>query len=257
MIYTHNISPFIIEFIPGFGLRWYGFMYVFGFFLAYWFLSKYKIKLGLDSKKIEDLLFAIILGVLLGGRLGYMFLYGFKDLLSNPLEIFYIWHGGMSIHGGMIGVALALFLFCRKYKIYFQNLLDFVVVPTSFAVAFGRIGNFINGELWGYPTGTDWGVIFPLAGDNLPRHPSQLYESLFLFIFGFILYKIFSRNPKAGILTGTFAIGYGVFRFLLETFFRVGDLGFWGLSLGQIYSIPLVCLGLVILFKSSFKVDSR
>ncbi|HEY4370949.1 MAG TPA: prolipoprotein diacylglyceryl transferase [Burkholderiales bacterium] len=231
-------------------VRWYGLMYL-AAFLAYIFLSRYRAAkrpdLGWDGKMIDDALFYGVLGVILGGRLGYILFYKPAYYFANPLDMIKVWEGGMSFHGGFLGVLVAMWLFARVHKIGFWSVMDFIAPSVPLGLAFGRLGNFINGELWGRPTDVPWAMIFPQAGDQ-PRHPSQLYQFAGEGLLLFVLLWIFARKPRpAGAISGFFLAGYGLFRFLAE-FTREPDsfLGLLalGLSMGQWLSLPMVFAGI-------------
>lgn len=240
--------------IFGLDIHWYGLMYVMAFLSAWW-LARLQTKrqyTDWNYEQIDDLLFYGGLGVILGGRIGYVLFYSFSDFISNPLMIFQVWQGGMSFHGGLLGVLIAMAVFNRKYKKGFFNIMDFVSPLIPLGLGFGRLGNFINGELWGKPTDLPWGMIFPSA-DNLPRHPNPLYEAILEGLVLFALLWWFSAKPRARMATtALFCIGYGSFRFLIE-FVRVPDehLGYiaWGwLTQGQILTVPLIVSGLVLVW---------
>ncbi len=242
-----QIDPVIFQIGP-LAIRWYGMMYLLGFLAGYLLirhLSRFR-GLALDSDGVSDLLFQCVLGVVLGGRLGYVLFYNPGQYLNNPLEAFAIWQGGMSFHGGLLGVVVAAILFCRRRKLPVLLVGDILVTSATIGLGFGRLGNFINAELWGRVTDVPWGVVFPGAGP-LPRHPSQLYEAclegLVLFI---VLYLLHRRRVTEGIPFFTFFLGYGLFRFLVE-FVRQPDahLGFlWGgATMGQLLSLPMILLG--------------
>ncbi len=223
-------------------------------FLAAWFLGNIYIKkniIKIDSNKFSDLLFSCFLGILIGGRIGYSFFYNLSITIENPLTIFYLWDGGMSFHGGFIGVILSIVYFCKKNKISFFIISDFVVKLVPIGLFTGRIGNFINGELMGKTTDLAWGVVFPKI-DNLPRHPSQLYEAFLEGIVLFIVLNfIISKNVKVSYTTAYFLILYSLFRFFIE-FLRlpdshIGYLMFSWVTMGQILCIPMFFLGLYIL----------
>lgn len=248
MPYPH-IDPIALQIGP-LAIHWYGLMYLAGFALA-WLLGRWRIRRhpgGLTLRDLEDIIFYGVLGVVLGGRLGYVLFYKFDDYLAHPLSVFYVWQGGMSFHGGLIGVTLAMLIFARKRGRSMLAVGDFVAPLIPLGLAAGRLGNFINGELWGRPTDLPWGMIFPGAHDGVPRHPSQLYE---MGLEGFALFALvwwFARKPRpTGQISAVFLMGYGVFRFLVE-FTREPDdfLGLLagGLSMGQILSIPMVVIGL-------------
>ncbi|MBO9541386.1 prolipoprotein diacylglyceryl transferase [bacterium] len=230
-------------------VHWYGVMYGLGFLLTY-FIVKAQVKrrgIVMPEGDVADFIMTLIMGVILGGRLGYILFYNLKDYLAHPLEILAVWHGGMSFHGGLIGTIVAGWYYCRKHKLKFLEMADIVMVAVPLGLGLGRLGNFINGELWGRPTDLPWGMVFPTAGDGLPRHPSQLYEfgleGIVLFL---LLFFMSTRRPKPGVLLGTFLIGYGVIRFGIE-FLRNPDpqLGFviGNLSMGQLLSVPMVLVG--------------
>ncbi|UOF93563.1 MAG: prolipoprotein diacylglyceryl transferase [Bordetella sp.] len=259
MINYFNINPIALQLGP-ISIRWYGLMYLIGFYLiSYLGNKKLKEKNNnfLTKAEFENLLFYGMLGAIFGGRLGYVIFYGFSYYIINPIKILSIWEGGMSFHGGMIGVALVIWVYTRYKKFSFFDISDFFVPIVPVALGIGRIGNFINGELWGRPTNLPWGMIFPLSNDYIVRHPSQLYESFLEGFILFILLKWFSKKPrKKGQITSIFLIGYGCLRFLVE-FVRQPDhflnsfpLGF---SLGQLLSFPMITIGLVMYFKSKFQ----
>jgi phosphatidylglycerol:prolipoprotein diacylglycerol transferase len=246
-----DFNPYAVEAGP-IRVTWYGLMYVFGFALSY-LLVRYQIKkkdFGISLKEIEDLFFYLILGLIVGARLGYVLFYDLRVYLSNPLEIFAVWHGGMSFHGGLIGVLIVGILFCRKKRISFWRLSDLLIVTAPIGLCLGRIGNFINGELYGRVTQVPWGMIFPKGGP-LPRHPSQLYESALeggiLFL---ILWLLKDKKLPSGGLLALFLILYGAFRFLVE-FFREPDvqLGFilGPLSMGQVLCGFMIGAGVLLL----------
>ena len=243
-----QIDPVIFQIGP-LAVRWYGLMYLLGFVAAY-MLIRHLVRLrnlALDKDGVSDLLFYVVLGVVLGGRLGYVLFYNPMQYLSRPMDIFAIWQGGMSFHGGLLGVVIASLIFCRRRTLPILLTGDILVTSAPIGLGLGRLGNFINGELWGRVTDHPWGMVFP-SGGVLPRHPSQLYEAFFeglvLFV---ILYLLHRRKVTAGIPFFSFFIGYGLFRFLIE-FVRQPDahLGFlWGgATMGQLLSLPMVVFGL-------------
>jgi phosphatidylglycerol---prolipoprotein diacylglyceryl transferase len=205
-----------------------------------------------DDKFLDDLLFYGVLGVVLGGRLGEVLFYNPGYYFSHPLKIFAVWEGGMSFHGGFLGVLAAMVLFARSRKIRWLALMDFIAPLVPPGLAFGRLGNFINGELWGRPTDVPWAMIFPQV-DNVPRHPSQLYEFALEGVALFTLLWLFSSRPRPmGAVSGLFLIGYGSFRFIGE-FTRNPDDGIFGLmtfgiSMGQWLSLPMVLAGIAMMF---------
>ncbi len=256
MLAFPDFSPVALEF--GFiKIRWYGLMYLFGFLAAY-ILGRQRVKsMGtLDLRQFDDLLSWCILGVMGGGRLGYVLFYDFSYYLRNPLEIFAIWEGGMSFHGGLLGVLLVILCLARKWNKSFFEVVDFAAPLVPLGLLFGRIGNFINAELWGRTTTVPWGMVFPGAGD-FPRHPSQLYEAFLEGLVLFIILWIYSSKKRPSMaVSGVFAMGYGAFRFFVE-FFRepdkqLGFLAFDFLTMGMVLCLPLILIGLYI-FKAAHK----
>ncbi|NOZ26410.1 MAG: prolipoprotein diacylglyceryl transferase [Nitrospirae bacterium] len=255
MIPYPDIKPYIVKVGP-LQVRWYGLMYLVGFASSY-LLVNHQIRkkgLGIERRTVDDLYFYIILGLILGARLGYILFYNLGEYLKNPLEVFAVWHGGMSFHGGLIGSVFAGVCFCRRRGLDPWLVADLVIVTAPIGLGFGRIGNFINCELYGRVSNVPWAVVFPCGG-GLPRHPSQLYEAFFegLVLF-FVLWYIKERMKVTGGLTALFLILYGVIRFLLE-FFREPDpqLGFVAafLTMGQILSLAMVAAGIaVFLYRS-------
>lgn len=254
---TVNINPILIELGP-FRLSWYGLMYVFGFAASY-LLVRYQMKqkdFGISKLEVENLYFYLILGLVIGARLGYVLFYDLKMYLADPFEIVAIWHGGMSFHGGLIGVVIVGIVFCWKNKKSFWKVSDLIIVTAPIGLCFGRIGNFINGELYGRVTQLPWGLIFPKGGP-LPRHPSQLYESglegglLFL-----ILWFLKDRRLPDGSLLGLFLFFYGVFRFVVE-FFREPDaqLGFilGPFTMGQVLCTLMMVGGVLLMIYLTMK----
>jgi len=233
-------------------VHWYGLMYLLGFALA-WFLAQWRAKhykLPWTSEQIADLIFFAAIGVIIGGRLGYMIFYNSQEWLKEPWVIFKLWEGGMSFHGGLIGVAVAMVYFAHKFKKPFLQVIDFVAPLVPLGLGAGRIGNFINGELWGRVTDAPWGMIFPNAGDA-PRHPSQLYELGLEGIALFILVWWYASKPRpAGCVSGVFLIGYSISRLVVECFRepdpQLGYLIFNTLTMGQILSIPMLIAGLLL-----------
>lgn len=249
MLTFHNIDPVAFSLGP-LQVHWYGLMYLLAFLMA-WLLAHWRTKhyhLAFTSEQISDLIFYGAMGVILGGRIGYMLFYGSSQLLANPLSLFKVWQGGMSFHGGVLGVGAALWFFSRKINKPFFEITDFVAPLIPFGLAVGRLGNFINGELWGRVTDVPWAMVFPNA-DDLPRHPSQLYELGLEGIVLFIVVWWYASKPRpAGRVTGVFLIGYALCRFFIE-FFRepdqqIGYLAWDWLTMGQLLSLPLLVLGL-------------
>ena len=252
MLTYPQLSPEVFSIGP-LSVRWYGFMYLLGF-LSAWMLGRYRAsRSGIFTRlQFGDVLTFSILGVILGARLGYVLFYQPLYYLSNPLEILQLWHGGMSFHGGLLGVILGQWLAGRRYGRGFFETLDFVAPLVPPGLFFGRIGNFINGELWGNITDAPWGMVFPGAGD-LPRHPSQLYEAALegLVLFG-ILWTYSSRPRPAMAVSGVFAVGYGVFRCFAECFRQpdahLGYLAFGFVTMGMLLCLPLILIGILFLF---------
>jgi phosphatidylglycerol:prolipoprotein diacylglycerol transferase len=240
-------------------VRWYGLMYLLAF-IGFLLLARLRARdawRGVSRQDVDDLLFYGVLGVILGGRLGYVLFYKPGYYLEHPLEIFMIWKGGMASHGGILGVILVMFLFARSRGKPFLQVADFVAPLIPQGLALGRVGNFINGELWGRPADPNvwpWAMIFPQSGDNVPRHPSQVYQFLLEGLLLFVLLWIYSRRPRAlGAVGAMFLIGYGVLRFVAE-FGREPDafLGLlaFDLSLGQWLSLPMIVIGVGLLIYS-------
>jgi len=234
-------------------IHWYGIMYMIAFGGA-WALASYRAaRLGgaWTSEQISDLVFYGALGAVLGGRLGSVLFYNFDRFLSDPIWLLRVWEGGMSFHGGLLGVLLAFYLYSRSIRKEFFEVMDFIAPFVPFGLGVGRFGNFIGGELWGRPTDVPWGMVFPHV-DQLARHPSQLYEVALEGIVLFILVWWFSSKPRPRMaVTGLFALGYGSFRFFIE-FYREPDLhlgyvAFEWLTMGQVLSTPMIIGGLVLL----------
>ena len=278
MIFLHQIDPVAVSLGP-LRVHWYGLMYRLGFLLA-WGLGRRRIRAGrlpgVDEDGFGDLLFYGLIGVIVGGRLGSVLFYDFNTYLQNPLQVLKVWEGGMSFHGGLIGVLVAAWLWSRRHRRHFFDTMDFLAPLVPPGLGFGRIGNYIGGELWGKYTRGDWGVVFPSglpepyrsldpvalkaqfdagALDAFARHPSQLYQA---FLEGLVLFCVlwwYSAKPRPRYaVSGLFALLYGSFRFLVE-FVRMPDahlgyLAFGWLTMGQVLSLPLVALGLFLLWRS-------
>lgn len=250
LIYPH-INPIAFSLGPV-KVHWYGIMYLLAFTGA-WFLALWRVKhyrLDWTYEQVGDLIFYAAMGVILGGRLGYMLFYNMQEWISQPLSILKIWQGGMSFHGGLLGVLVAAIVFARKVKKPFWQLADFIVPLVPFGLACGRLGNFINGELWGRITNVPWGMVFPQV-DAQPRHPSQLYEfgleGVVLFIF---VWWYASKPRPAGCVTGCFLIGYALCRLTVECFRepdpQLGYIAFNCMTMGQLLSIPMLLTGLFL-----------
>jgi phosphatidylglycerol:prolipoprotein diacylglycerol transferase len=256
--------------IFGFGVHWYGLMYMIGF-VAGWWLGRVRAKKpnsGWKVEEVDDLLFYVGLGIILGGRIGYILFYDMMYIVDEPtvwdavVRVFAIWKGGMSFHGGLLGVLVALWLFQRKYKKGYFNIVDFVAPLVPIGLGAGRIGNFINGELWGKPTDLPWAMIFPRADPPVPRHPNPLYEAFLEGLVLFIILWWFSSKPRPTMaVSGLFALCYGIFRFAIE-FVRVPDpqlgyLAFGWVTMGQILSLPLILGGIALMWFAYHPLGSR
>ena len=287
MTWLHQIDPIALR-LPEFDLfgrtfapsvHWYGVMYAIGFGLA-WYLGRRRIAQGrlpgVDANGFADLLFYGMIGVVLGGRLGYVLFYGFPGFLADPLSALRIWEGGMSFHGGLLGVLVALWWWSRRQHLHFFDTVDFVAPLVPAGLGLGRLGNWIGGELWGKATEGGWGVVFPRALpeplarldpgalraqfeagalDVYARHPSQLYQVVLEGVAMFAILWWYSSRPRPRYaVSGMFALLYGVFRFVVE-FVRepdahIGYLAFDWLTMGQVLSLPLVAIGLGLLWAS-------
>jgi phosphatidylglycerol:prolipoprotein diacylglycerol transferase len=230
-------------------VHWYGIMYLIGFAGGWWLgrIRAAKPNSGWTAAQVDDIVFYIALGVVLGGRLGYTLFYNLPGFLDNPLALFRVWEGGMSFHGGLLGVLVALWLFNRKYRQGYWNTVDFIAPLVPIGLGAGRIGNFINAELWGKVSDVPWAMVFPGAGP-LPRHPSMLYEfALEGPVLFAILWWFSSKSRPTLAVSGLFALCYGIFRFLVE-FVRmpdahIGYLAFGWVTMGQVLSLPLIAVG--------------
>ncbi|MCP4408171.1 MAG: prolipoprotein diacylglyceryl transferase [Gammaproteobacteria bacterium] len=253
MLTYPNIDPIAISLGP-LKVHWYGLMYLIGF-LAFLWLGKRRAKqdyISIKPEQVGDMLFYGVLGVILGGRIGYVLFYNLSQFLEDPLLIFKIWQGGMSFHGGFVGVLLAIWMYQKQLGLGFWKTMDFIAPLVPIGLCAGRIGNFINAELWGRVTDLPWGMVFPHAG-SLPRHPSQLYEALLEGVALFGILWLFSSRPRpAGAVSGLFLIAYGLFRFAVE-FARepdahIGFVAFGWLTMGHLLSIPMIVAGIILIF---------
>ena len=255
-ITINPISPIAFS-IFGMPVRWYALAYIIGFVVGYWLfrkmLSSKKSPVALDKKQLDDLFTAVILGVVLGGRLGYVLLYNPMFFIAHPFEIFAVWHGGMSFHGGLAGVLLAVWLFARKNKIRTWSILDMMSVVVPIGFFFGRIANFINMEVMGRATDVPWAVVF--NGETpIPRHPSPIYEAfgegLVLFGLMAVLYRYTDLRRRPGALSGIMAMGYATARIICEQFrapdVQIGFLTSWGLTMGMLLSVIMFIAGAII-----------
>jgi phosphatidylglycerol:prolipoprotein diacylglycerol transferase len=232
-------------------IHWYGLTYLVGF-VAGWWLGRLRTRKPwspINQEQMDDLLFYLALGVILGGRFGYVIFYNFDLFLADPLWLFRVWEGGMSFHGGLLGVMFAMWWYGRKVGTGFWKIADFVAPLVPVGLGAGRIGNFINGELWGKPTDVPWAMVFPTAPDTLARHPSQLYQFALEGVALFAILWWFSAKPRPRMaVSGMFLIFYGIFRFLVE-FVRepdpqLGYLAFNWLTMGQVLSTPMILAGI-------------
>lgn len=249
-IYPH-INPIAFHIGP-LAVHWYGLMYAVGF-LGGWGLALMRARKpgsGWTKDEVSDLVFYAALGVIVGGRTGYMLFYDLPNFLAHPWIIFETWKGGMAFHGGLLGVLIAVWLYSRKTKKPYMAIVDFIAPIVPIGLAAGRIGNFINGELWGRVTNVPWGMVYPNAGP-LPRHPSELYEFLLEGIVLFTILWWYSAKPRPRMaVSGLFALCYGSFRIIGECFRepdpQLGFIAFGWLTMGQLLSIPLVIIGIIL-----------
>ncbi len=262
MLTYPNIDPVAVSIGP-LEVHWYGLMYLVAFGVGWWLGLLRTRREGTQWRagEISDLVFYFALGAVLGGRIGYTLFYNLPAFLADPLVIFRIWQGGMSYHGGMLGVFIAMGLYARHTGRTFFQVTDYMapLVPTGLAA--GRLGNFINGELWGSPTSLPWGMVFPFVDDQ-PRHPSMLYEFVLEGVVFFAILWLFSRRPRPTMaVSGLYLICYGVFRFAVE-FVREPDthIGYlaWGwLTMGQVLSFPMVVVGIAFFVYAYRRTDGR
>lgn len=257
-----EISPIIFQAGP-FALRWYSMAYLVGILVAWWLAAKRikKYQIALTKNNLEDIVFYFTLGIVLGGRLGYVLAYGSGQFWRNPLEIFAVWHGGMSFHGGIIGVIIAMLLAAHKLKFPFLRITDLTAPLVPIGIFLGRLANFVNDELWGRVTNVAWAVRFPHGG-YLPRHPSQLYEACLEGICLFIVLNLLWQNKwcreRKGFISGAFLFGYGLCRLFVEQFREPDEqLGFlWGgLTMGQLLSLPAFVGGLYFMLTAKPQHD--
>ncbi len=254
MLAYPRIDPVAVSIGP-LQFRWYGLMYLFGFVTGWWLGRRRAVQpgSGWHPQQVDDMVTWAIFGVVLGGRLGYILFYDLAYYVSYPAAVFQIWHGGMSFHGGLLGVLFAVWMYARRSGREFMSVVDFVAPLIPPGLFFGRIGNFINGELWGAPTTLPWAMVFP-DGGPFPRHPSQLYEAGLEGVVLFAAVWWFSgRKRPVGAVSGLFGVLYAVFRFAVE-FVRepdpqLGYLAFGWLTMGQVLCLPLFGVGLWLLLR--------
>jgi phosphatidylglycerol:prolipoprotein diacylglycerol transferase len=242
-----HLSPVLLD-LGFFQLRWYSLAYMAGIIIGWWYLLKLVSQPGapMARRHADDLVFYATLGILLGGRLGYVLFYRPTYYLENPGDILRLWDGGMSFHGGVIGTSLAIILMARKHGLDWLRVHDYVACCVPFGLFFGRLANFVNGELWGRATDVSWAIVFP-SGGEIPRHPSQLYEAglegIGLFAILWFLFWRTDARYQPGRLVGSFLVGYGLFRFLVE-FVREPDARLIGpLTTGQALTVPMIIGG--------------
>lgn len=258
-----NIDPTAISLGP-LSIKWYGLAYLVSLLVGMLYIKKlvntpklWAAKSGLDNDLVDDLAFYTFIGVFFGGRLGYILFYNLDKYIANPIEVFYVMDGGMSIHGGILFSAIIILIFARIKKLYYRHLFDVLMAALPIGLFLGRITNFINGELYGHVTNVAWAVRFPDGGANPPRHPSQLYEALLEGLLTFIILSVlvwkFKALKRPGLIAGIFGILYGSSRIFVE-FFRIPDaqigyyLGF--VTQGMILSMPMIILGIYFIFTS-------
>lgn len=253
MLFFPHFNPIALTIGP-LKIHWYGCMYLLGF-LAGWGLGCYRARQphsGWTAEQVGDLIFYAALGVIIGGRLGYMLFYDFSNLIAHPLSLFKVWQGGMAFHGGCLGVIVALALYAKNKQRNFFAIGDFIAPLVPIGLALGRLGNFINGELVGRVTTVPWGMVYPQAG-HLPRHPSEIYEFLMEGVLLFVILWWYSSKPRPRMaVSGLFLLLYAVFRITAECFREpdtfLGYIAFDWLTMGQLLSIPMLLVGAVLLY---------
>jgi phosphatidylglycerol:prolipoprotein diacylglycerol transferase len=256
MLTYPQIDPVIASIGP-LKVHWYGMMYLFGFLGAFWLglVRSRRSDSPVKPEQVEDMILFTAFGVVLGGRIGYVFFYGFDQFVQDPLWLFRVWQGGMSFHGGLLGVLVAMMLYARKIQRPFFELTDFIAPLVPIGLGFGRLGNFINQELWGRAADVPWAMVFPNDPLLLPRHPSQLYQFALEGVLLFTILFVFSRKPRPRYaVSGLFLLCYGIFRFTVE-FFREPDVQigyewFGWMTRGQELCVPMMVAGIVLLVLS-------
>jgi len=257
------IDPVAVEIGP-LAIRWYALAYIAGILLGWWYIHRLNRRHAVMARTdVDDFVVWATLGIILGGRLGYVLFYQPGYFLANPAEILFVWQGGMSFHGGLLGIGAAVVVFARRRRIKLLSLADLVACAAPIGLFFGRIANFINAELYGRVSGVPWAMVFPNAGPE-PRHPSQLYEAalegLLLFVVLLILARLPAVRARPGLLTGVFLVGYGAARSFVELF-REPDafLGYLpgGVTMGQVLSIPMILVGVALLVGASTRRAER
>jgi phosphatidylglycerol:prolipoprotein diacylglycerol transferase len=258
MLIYPDIDPVALHLGP-LTIYWYGVMYLIGFSGAFWLCWSRRNKPATPwtTDELINLFFYGAIGVIFGGTWGELLFYEPHTIIEAPLRLLEFWKAGRSFHGGLLGVIVAVLIYCHYYRRHFWEVMDFAAPAVPIGLATGRLGNFINGELWGHVTEGSWGMVFPHAG-TLPRHPSQLYEFALEGVLLFVILVLYSRKPRPiGAVSGVFLIGYGLFRCIAE-FFREPEMGqdfvaLGWITMGQVLSVPMILAGLVILFYAYFK----
>lgn len=259
-----NIDPVIFQIGP-LAIRWYALAYVAGILLGWWYMSyidrKREPHIFSQKEALDNIIIWAILGIIIGGRLGHVLFYGWDYYIQHPIEIIMLWHGGMAFHGGLIGVIVAMYLFSRHYKLPFLCVMDSVACVVPIGLFFGRIANFINGELYGRVTDVAWAVKFPHGG-FLPRHPSQLYEAMLEGVLLFLILWFIAWHSKArqqpGLLSGVFLIGYATFRMIAELFREPDGIVFASITKGQAFSLPMILIGVFIAYRAMHtRIDAK
>lgn len=255
-MFIHNLDPVLVSIGP-LSIRYYSLAYIIGFLLSYWWLKKSsdskEIK-GLDQEKLDTLLVYLMIGTVAGGRFFYFIFYNIRELLSNPLELFMIWHGGMSFHGGLLGVLIATYMFSKKYNIKLMDLADALAVPAALALSLGRVANFINAEIVGTVTNVAWCVNFNnelnALGERVCRHPVQLYEGIKTFIVFLILLLLRKiKNRPKGLIIWSFVLLYGILRFVINFWRDQEPFLFLNVTTGQFLSISMAVLAIIAIVK--------